>query len=334
MSTTSPINILLADHSATIRKVVEIIFSGNEYSLSLAKNGAEALQAAAENRPDVMLIDVMMTDMDGYQFCQEVRNKPELAAVPVLLMTGSFEPFDEERARSCGATDHITKPFESQQLINKVQELYLQAEEQKNNLAETDPATFSEDEQSTAAEADFASSLETDFTFGQDADDPWGAFASQDADDENDGTETADVAEAAAELSITENGFDIELPDVLEMLQDDEAATAPEIAATAATAVDEWTPSEDHTYIFETETETEPQVIVQPVQETIAELPSEAIAIAPAVTQEQLQEALSAISTEIIEKLVREIVPTLAEKLIREEIAKITGKTDVGEGRA
>lgn len=331
MPTTSPINILLADHSATIRKVVEIIFSGNEYSLNLAKSGAEALQTAAENRPDVMLIDVMMTDMDGYQFCQEVRNKPELAAVPILLMTGSFEPFDEERARSCGATDHITKPFESQQLINKVQELYLQAEELKNNLAETDTATFSEDEQSTMTEADFASSLETDFTFGQDADDPWGAFASQDVDDENDNTKTADVAEAAAELSITENGFDIELPDVLEMLQDDEAATAPE---TAATAVDEWTPSEDHTYIFETETETEPQVIVQPVQETIAELPSEAIAIAPAVTQEQLQEALSAISTEIIEKLVREIVPALAEKLIREEIAKITGKTDVDEGRA
>jgi len=330
MPTTSPINILLADHSATIRKVVEIIFSGNEYSLNLAKSGAEALQTAAENRPDVMLIDVMMTDMDGYQFCQEVRNKPELAAVPILLMTGSFEPFDEERARSCGATDHITKPFESQQLINKVQELYLQAKEHKSNLAETDPATFSEDEQSTAAEADFAISLETDFTFGQDADDPWGAFASQDADDENDDTETADVAEAAAELSITENGFDIELPDVLEMLQDDEAATAPE---TAVTAVDEWTPSEDHTYIFEAETETEPQVIVQPVQEIIAELPSEAIAIAPAVTQEQLQEALSAISTEIIEKLVREIVPTLAEKLIREEIAKITGKTDVDEGR-
>lgn len=118
------ISILLADDSITIQKVVGIIFGSDEYTLHIADNGKDALQMGKELKPDLFLIDAVMPGMDGYQLCEAIRNEPTLSSRPVLLLTGSFEPFDEEKARSCGADDHILKPFESQLIVDKVQELY------------------------------------------------------------------------------------------------------------------------------------------------------------------------------------------------------------------
>jgi CheY-like chemotaxis protein len=114
------IKLLLADDSITIQKVVGIIFASDEYELSLVDNGNAALARAKELIPDVFLVDAIMPGMNGYEVCAEVRNDPVLKDVPLLLLTGAFEPFDEERAKKCGADDTITKPFESQQLIDKV----------------------------------------------------------------------------------------------------------------------------------------------------------------------------------------------------------------------
>jgi len=118
------ISILLADDSITIQKVVGIIFAGDGYTLTVVDNGAAAVQKAQEILPDVLLIDVLMPGMNGYEVCEKLRATPALATKPILLLTGSFEAFDEVKARNCGADDHITKPFESQQIIAKVQELY------------------------------------------------------------------------------------------------------------------------------------------------------------------------------------------------------------------
>jgi len=81
------------------------------------------VQKAQEINPDVLLIDTLMPGMSGYEVCEAIRNDPALSTRPVLLLTGSFEPFDEDRARQCGADDHIVKPFESQQIVAKVQQL-------------------------------------------------------------------------------------------------------------------------------------------------------------------------------------------------------------------
>jgi len=118
------ISILLADDSITIQKVVGIIFAGEGYTLTVVDNGAAAVQKAQELLPDVLLIDVLMPGMSGYEVCESLRANPALADKPILLLTGSFEAFDEAKAKSCGADDHITKPFESQQIIAKVKELY------------------------------------------------------------------------------------------------------------------------------------------------------------------------------------------------------------------
>ena len=115
--------LLLADDSITIQKVVGIIFSGEAYDLTVVDNGNDALVRAREAVPDIMLIDALMPGKNGYEVCREARNDHALATVPILLLTGVFEPFDETKARESGADDFISKPFESQVLIDKVKEL-------------------------------------------------------------------------------------------------------------------------------------------------------------------------------------------------------------------
>ncbi|GAM08820.1 DNA-binding response regulator MtrA [Geobacter sp. OR-1] len=115
--------LLLADDSITIQKVVGIIFANEDYELTVVDNGVQALEKAREIMPSVMLVDALMPGRNGYEVCQEVRNDPTLNTIPLLLMTGAFEPFDENKARQCGADDFISKPFESQQLVEKVKML-------------------------------------------------------------------------------------------------------------------------------------------------------------------------------------------------------------------
>lgn len=117
------ITLLLADDSITIQKVVGIIFANEDYELVVVDNGNSALEKARENKPDIMLVDALMPGKNGYEVCEEVRRDPALRDLPLLLLVGAFEPFDEDKARMSGADDHITKPFESQSLIDKVKAL-------------------------------------------------------------------------------------------------------------------------------------------------------------------------------------------------------------------
>jgi CheY-like chemotaxis protein len=115
--------LLLADDSITIQKVVGIIFANEDYELTVVDNGAAALEKARIIKPDVILVDALMPEKTGYEVCAEVRQDPVLKNTPLLILTGAFEPFDEEQAKKCGADDFISKPFESQQLILRVKNL-------------------------------------------------------------------------------------------------------------------------------------------------------------------------------------------------------------------
>lgn len=115
--------LLLADDSITIQKVIGITFANEDYALDIVDNGDDALGKAKADRPDLILADVYMPGKNGYELCEAVKADKNLAGVPVLLLTGTFEPFDEERARAAGAEDWIAKPFESQALIDKVEDL-------------------------------------------------------------------------------------------------------------------------------------------------------------------------------------------------------------------
>src|SRR5512133_4381818 len=97
--------LLLADDSITIQKVVAIIFANEEFELTVVDNGIAALEKAREVRPDVMLVDALMPGKSGYEVCEEVRRDPQLKGIPLLLLVGACEPFDEDKARQSGADD-------------------------------------------------------------------------------------------------------------------------------------------------------------------------------------------------------------------------------------
>jgi len=113
--------LLLADDSITIQKVVDLTFADEGVSVVCVNNGLEAIERLEELAPDVVLADVFMPQMNGYQVCEYIKQNDKLKHIPVMLLVGSFEPFDEEEARRVGANDILTKPFQSiRRLIDKV----------------------------------------------------------------------------------------------------------------------------------------------------------------------------------------------------------------------
>lgn len=112
--------LLLADDSITIQKVVELVLAEEGFEIKAANNGEEALNALQSFRPDVILADIEMPKMNGYQLCERIKADPLTRDIPVILLAGAFEPIDEELARNVGAEDYLIKPFESQELISKI----------------------------------------------------------------------------------------------------------------------------------------------------------------------------------------------------------------------
>ncbi len=112
--------LLLADDSITIQKVVELVLAEEDFEIKSVSNGDDALRAAAIFRPDIILADIDMPKVNGYQLCEKIKQNPDTAMVPVILLAGAFEPIDEELARQVGADDSVVKPFESQELISKI----------------------------------------------------------------------------------------------------------------------------------------------------------------------------------------------------------------------
>jgi CheY-like chemotaxis protein len=115
--------ILVADDSVTIQKVVELTLSREGVELVPARSGEEAIRKAQEIKPDLMLIDLSMPDTSGYEVCATLRRNPLFKQVPIILLAGTFEPFNEAEGRRVGANDFVSKPFDSQVLIGKVKQL-------------------------------------------------------------------------------------------------------------------------------------------------------------------------------------------------------------------
>lgn len=112
--------VLLADDSVTIQKVVELVLSEEDFEIRAVNNGKDALQQVAAFRPDIVLADIEMPELNGYQLCDELKKDSNTSHIPVVLLAGAFEPLDEDLARNVGADGFIVKPFESQELISKV----------------------------------------------------------------------------------------------------------------------------------------------------------------------------------------------------------------------
>ena len=113
--------LLLADDSVTIQKVIDLTFADEGVQVIAFGDGREAIAKIEEIAPDVVLADVFMPLMNGYEVCEYIKQHEKLKHIPVMLLVGSFEPFDEAEARRVGADDTLTKPFQSiRRLIDKV----------------------------------------------------------------------------------------------------------------------------------------------------------------------------------------------------------------------
>lgn len=116
--------LLLADDSVTIQKVVNLTFADEGIEVITTGDGNSAMEKLREIKPDLVMADVNMPGLNGYQICEQIKHDEATSATPVILLVGSFEPFDEARARAAGADDYLTKPFQSiRQLVSKVTEL-------------------------------------------------------------------------------------------------------------------------------------------------------------------------------------------------------------------
>jgi CheY-like chemotaxis protein len=117
-----PKQILLVDDSITIQRVVELTFAHEDYKIVGAKSVEDGLAKAQSSKPDIVLADANLPGQSksGYDLCAALRADGALASVPCLILTGNFSPYDEGRGQKAGADGYVVKPFETQALIDKV----------------------------------------------------------------------------------------------------------------------------------------------------------------------------------------------------------------------
>jgi CheY-like chemotaxis protein len=115
--------ILLADDSITIQKVVNLTFADEGIEVVSVSNGDLAEKRLSEVKPDLVLADVFMPGKNGYELCETIKQSTHFRHIPVVLLVGAFEPFDQMEAKRVRADAHLTKPFESRTLVDTVRNL-------------------------------------------------------------------------------------------------------------------------------------------------------------------------------------------------------------------
>jgi CheY-like chemotaxis protein len=115
--------LLLADDSVTIQRVIELTFADEDVQVTAVGDGQQAIDRLRVDRPDIVLADVGMPERDGYEVSAFIKGDPSLSHIPVLLLTGAFEPIDEARAKAVGCDGVLVKPFEPQMVISRVRDL-------------------------------------------------------------------------------------------------------------------------------------------------------------------------------------------------------------------
>jgi diguanylate cyclase (GGDEF)-like protein len=132
MNPLGPQKVLIADDDAINRQVLADLLKP-EYTVLLAKNGEQALERAQRHAPDLVLLDVMMPDMDGYEVLRRLRADPQTAHITVIFISGLNRPEDEANGLKMGAADYIAKPYNATVVMARVA-LHLQLVRQRRML--------------------------------------------------------------------------------------------------------------------------------------------------------------------------------------------------------
>ena len=112
--------LVVDDNVVNLKFVDKMLKSNEEYKPVLVPSGSKALQFLSKNLPDLILLDILMPEMDGYQVLEEIRKMPKLADVPVLFLTAEEDDSLQDKIRTVGAQGFLLKPFKQETLLNMV----------------------------------------------------------------------------------------------------------------------------------------------------------------------------------------------------------------------
>jgi CheY-like chemotaxis protein len=112
--------ILLVDDSATTLMMEQMVLRAQPYNIVTAKNGREAIERAAAEKPDLILLDVVMPEMNGFEACRRIRQHPSTKSTPIIMVTTRGEEQSVETGFESGCSDYITKPINGAELLTKV----------------------------------------------------------------------------------------------------------------------------------------------------------------------------------------------------------------------
>lgn len=115
--------ILLADDSATALTMERTLLSRSDYDVVVARDGREAVKQAVDQSPDLIILDVVMPNMDGFEACRELRRLEPTRDIPVIMVTTRGEAGNVERGFESGCSEYITKPINGPELLAKIRNL-------------------------------------------------------------------------------------------------------------------------------------------------------------------------------------------------------------------
>ncbi|MDI6739854.1 MAG: response regulator [Candidatus Edwardsbacteria bacterium] len=118
-----PKKIMVVDDEPYIARVIKFKLEQEGYTVISANDGITGLNKIREEKPDLVLLDVMMPGMSGYEVCQKIKGDAELAGIPVVILTAKGQERDREQGFSMGASDYITKPFSPNRLLELVKSI-------------------------------------------------------------------------------------------------------------------------------------------------------------------------------------------------------------------
>ena len=142
------IKILLVDDEPDILEIVGYNLSNEGYQISTAKNGLEAVKKAKKEKPQLIILDVMMPEMDGIEACGQIRNMPDLKDTIITFLTARGEDYSQLAGFDAGADDYITKPIKPKILVSKVKSLLrrLKEDEVSDNIVKIGQLVINRDE--------------------------------------------------------------------------------------------------------------------------------------------------------------------------------------------
>jgi two-component system cell cycle response regulator DivK len=114
--------ILVVEDQEDNRRIAGDLLASAGYAIVIAENGAQAITMAAAERPDLILMDMQLPLVDGYEATRRLKADPALAAIPIIAVTSYALSGDEEKAREAGCDDYVTKPYSPRALLAKIRE--------------------------------------------------------------------------------------------------------------------------------------------------------------------------------------------------------------------